>query len=84
MPNFKTLLDAAVTMGEFSQAEADYFHGLYLISDECRNGDADEVNMIDVRDRAARLCQLAETEAVLKPAREIIIICELALARRNP
>lgn len=45
---------------------------------------ADEVSFIDIRDRAARLCQLADTEAVLKPAREIIILCERALARRNP
>ncbi len=36
MPNFKTLCDAAVTMGEMSQGTADYFHGLYLNSDECR------------------------------------------------
>jgi hypothetical protein len=41
MPNlppvtFKTLCDAAVTMGEMSEGTAEYFHSLYLNSAECR------------------------------------------------
>lgn len=34
---FKRLCDAAVTAGEMSKGTADYFYGLYLNSDECRD-----------------------------------------------
>jgi len=33
---FKRLCEAAVTMGEMDEGTADYFHGLYLNSDEHR------------------------------------------------
>lgn len=39
--------------------------------------------IIAIRDRAARLANEADTEAVLKPAREIIIECERVLERHN-
>jgi hypothetical protein len=39
--------------------------------------------ILTIRDRAARLANEAETEAVLKPAREIIIQCERVLERHN-
>jgi len=37
-PTFKTLLDAAVTMGELSQGTAKYVHELFVQSGECPDG----------------------------------------------
>lgn len=38
--------------------------------------DAAEAAIIDIRERAARVCQLAESENAMRQGREIIIICE--------
>lgn len=42
-----------------------------------------ERTILDIRERAAVVCQLAETEASLRQGREIIILCERALAQHN-
>lgn len=87
---FKRLCDAAVTMGEMDQGTADYFLGLYLNSDEHREGQTlrealgnlvDAVNvefpggMRDIGGKTG-LALIAAVNALAKPPFDVAAVTE--------
>ncbi len=62
---FKRLCDAAVTMGEMSKGTADYFHGLYLNSDECRENKALKKLAKKTAHKLVRDCTLHESNPLI-------------------